>query len=362
MKVISVVGARPEFVQAAPVSRALRTSGHQEVLVHTGQHYDYLMSEVFFRELGLDNPIYNLEVGSGRHGEQTGQMLMRLERVLLDERPDWVIVRGDTNSTLAAALAAAKLHIPVAHIEAGLRSFRKQMPEEINRVVTDHISDILFCPSESAMNNLLREGIGAGLFQVGDVMCDAVLYNEQAAQKHSTILNETNLLPKTYLVVTIHRAENTDNRDNLQAILSALGQINERIIFPVHPRTRQVIEEQKMIIPEQVECMQPVSYFDMLMLVKHARLLLTDSGGLQKEAFFLRTPCITLRNETEWIETVQVGWNILVGANQDRIVAAIKHFQPAQVYPDNLYGDGAASDKIVRILASNSVSSGSVEL
>lgn len=351
MKVVSIVGARPEFIQAAPVSRALRASGHKEILVHTGQHYDYLMSEVFFRELGLSNPDYNLEVGSGSPGVQTGEMLARLDRVLVEEKPDWVLVRGDTNSTLSGALAAAKLHLPLAHIEAGLRSFNKRMPEEINRVVTDHVSDVLFCPTENAVNNLQQEGIKAAVYQVGDVMYDAVVYNENLAQRHSKILEKMNLQPKTYLVATIHRAENTDIEDNLSEILSALCELDEQVIFPVHPRTQQAAERLRYPISAHVRCIHPLSCLDMLILVQNARLVLTDSGGLQKEAFFLGTPCVTLREETEWVETVQVGWNTLVGAKRDQIIWAAKHFQPSVNYPSDLYGDSKASEKIVEILS-----------
>jgi len=349
MKILSVVGARPEFVQAAPISRVLKDASIQEILVHTGQHYDYLMSEVFFKQLGLPVPHYNLEVGSGTHGMQTGEILSRMEDVILREKPDWVIVRGDTNSTLAAALAAVKIHYRLGHIEAGLRSFNREMPEEINRIVTDHLSNALFCPSENAIKNLRDEGIIDGVFNVGDVMYDAVIFNEKIASKSSNILSEHCLTPNKYLVATIHRAENTDRMENLRGIIEAFLESGEQIIFPVHPRTRLAC--QQLDIPDaNIKMISPVSYFDMLILVKNARLLLTDSGGLQKEAFFLETPCITLRNETEWVETVEAGWNILVGSHRQRILGAIRDFHAPHLYPRGLYGDGNAAGKIVNVL------------
>lgn len=350
MKIMSIVGTRPEFVQASPVSRALRTAGHQEILVNTGQHYDYLMSEVFFQELGLAHSDYNLEVGSSSHGVQIGEILIRLESVLLKEKPDWVVVRGDTNSGIASALVAVKSHFPLAHIEAGLRSFNKRMPEEINRVVIDHIADVLFCPTEASVHNLSQEGLHAGVYRVGDVMYDAILYNEQLAQRKSTILQEMNLTPRGYLVATVHRAENTENATRLREILEALSALKEKVIFPVHPRTQQAIQQLGFAFPGHVSCIQPLSYFDMLMLTKNARLILTDSGGLQKESFLLKTPCVTLREETEWVETVQAGWNVLVGADRGRVTYAVRHFNPPTEYPRDLYGDGQASQKIVRIL------------
>jgi UDP-GlcNAc3NAcA epimerase len=351
VRIVSIVGARPEFIQAAPVSRALRARGHEEVLIHTGQHYDYAMSEAFFRQLGLPSPDHNLGVGSGSHGAQTSDMLARLHGLLVAENPDWVIVRGDTNSTLAGALAAAKLNISLAHIEAGLRSFNRRMPEEINRIVTDHISDVLFCPTENAVKNVQQEGIRAAVYQVGDVMYDAVLHNQELAQRNPTILEELDLSPKAYLILTVHRSDNTDNESNLREILLALCELDEQVIFPVHPRTRHAMERLNWSTPDHVLCTQPLTYFDMLMLVKYARLLLTDSGGLQKEAFFLRTPCVTIRRETEWVETIQAGWNTLVGADRNRIIWAVKHFEPSQEYPQGLYGDGRTSERIVQILA-----------
>ena len=348
MKIVSIVGTRPEFIQAAPVSRALRPR-HREVLVHTGQHYDYEMSAVFFEQLGLPPPDYNLGVGSGPHGWQTGQMLARLEEVMLKEKPDWVLVRGDTNSTLAGALAAAKLHIPVGHIEAGLRSFNRWMPEEINRVVVDHVSDLLFCPTSTAVENLAAEGITEGVHLVGDVMYEAILYNLPLAEAQSDVLTRLGLSPEGYLLLTIHRAENTDIRENLEAILEAVNRLREPVLFPAHPRTRNRLNEVGWRPTPYVRVVEPQSYFDMLVLEKHARLILTDSGGIQKEAYCLGTPCITLREQTEWVETVEVGWNKLVGAHTDRIVEAVRTFRPPEDHPP-LYGDGKTSQAIVRIL------------
>jgi UDP-GlcNAc3NAcA epimerase len=348
MKVLSIVGARPEFVQAAPVSRALRPR-HEEILVHTGQHYDYEMSAVFFRQLGLPAPDHNLGVGSGSHAWQTGQMLVQLEQVLAEEQPDWVIVRGDTNSTLAGALVAVKLGLPLAHVEAGLRSFDRTMPEEINRVLTDRIADALFCPTDAAVRNLSAEGIDSGVYQVGDVMLDGLLHNLSLAEARSTILVDLNLAPGRYLLATVHRAANTDVRENLAAILSGFGQADEPIVFPAHPRTRKQMSLFGLDVPPNVRLSEPLSYFDVLILQKHARLLLTDSGGMQKEAYCLGTPCVTLREQTEWVETVEVGWNVLVGADAARIVAAVRSFTPPAERPA-LYGDGRAAEHIVATL------------
>jgi UDP-GlcNAc3NAcA epimerase len=351
MKIVSVVGARPEFIQAAPVSRVLRRR-HREVLVHTGQHYDYQMSAVFFQQLGLPAPDYNLEVGSGPHGKQTGEMLARMERVLVDEQPDWVLVRGDTNSTLAGALAAAKLHIRVGHIEAGLRSFNRQMPEEINRIVADHLADLLFCPTPTAASNLAAEGIGQGVYLVGDVMYEALLQNLPLAEARSQVLECLGLVPRHYLLLTVHRAENTDIEENLHAILAALGGLEERVIFPVHPRTRKRLAEMDWQPRPHVRLLEPQDYFDVLVLEKNARLLLTDSGGMQKEAYCLGTPCLTLREQTEWVETVEAGWNHLVGTDTDRIIEVVKSVrQPAERRA--LYGDGRTSEAILTILEAN---------
>ncbi|MGC9023235.1 MAG: non-hydrolyzing UDP-N-acetylglucosamine 2-epimerase [Chloroflexia bacterium] len=354
MKIVSVVGARPQFIKAAVVSRALRRR-HEEVLLHTGQHYDDLMSDIFFRELGLPRPDVNLGVGSASHARQTGEMLIGIEQVLLRERPDGVLIYGDTNSTLAGALAAAKLHIPIAHVEAGLRSFNRQMPEEVNRLVADRLATLLFCPTRTAVENLAREGITAGVHLVGDVMYDLLLQSLPLAERTSTILKRLDLRPGAYLLATIHRAGNTDVRENLAAILSALGACNETVVLPLHPRTRQALAAWGLAPAENVRPIEPVGYLDMLVLEKNARLILTDSGGVQKEAYWLGIPCITLREETEWVETVEAGWNVLAGTSVERIVEAVRDFSPRGERPA-LFGDGRAGEHIVRVLEDTLVS------
>lgn len=314
--VLTIVGARPQFIKAAVVSRALRAQpGVREVLVHTGQHYDDNMSRVFFEELEIPEPDYYLGIGGGTHGQNTGRMLEALEEVLLQERPDWVLVYGDTDSTLAGALAAAKLHIPVAHVEAGLRSFNRRMPEEINRVLTDHVSDLLFAPTEVAVRNLLREGIPSEkIHLVGDVMYDAALYYGEKAERESQVLRRLGLVPKGYVLATLHRAENTDDPERLRVVLQALAQVNKEVpvVLPVHPRTRKRAEAFGLDhLLGEVLAIEPVGYLDMVMLEKNARVIATDSGGVQKEAFFHRVPCVTLREETEWVELVELGWNRL---------------------------------------------------
>lgn len=350
MKIVSIVGARPQFIKCAPVSRELRKA-HEEILVHTGQHYDHGMSEVFFEELAIPEPDYNLGIGSGTHGHQTGTMLGAIEDVLVKEEPNMVLVYGDTNSTLAGALAAAKLHIPVAHIEAGLRSFDRRMPEEVNRVLTDHTSDLLFCPTATAVANLAAEGITEGVHLVGDVMLDAMNYNRAIAEERSRILEDLGVRPGEYLVVTVHRPSNTDDCDNMAAIIGALGEAGKSVVFPVHPRTRRYLGEYGLLaaMPENVRVTEPLGYLDMLHLMAHAEKILTDSGGVQKEAYMLGVPCITLRENTEWVETVEAGWNVLVGAERERIVDAIHSFSPASRQV-NLFGDGDACIRIGEIL------------
>jgi UDP-GlcNAc3NAcA epimerase len=348
VKILSIVGARPQFIKAAPVSRALRVA-HKEVLVHTGQHYDHNMSAVFFQELEIPEPDYNLGVGSGPQGQQTGRMLEAIEHVLLEEKPDWVLVYGDTNSTLAGALAAVKLHIPLVHIEAGLRSYNRRMPEEHNRVLTDHAADLLFCPTQTAVNNLAREGITRVVRNVGDVMYDAVLRNIGIAEKRSNVLERLELQPKGYLLATVHRAENTDAPMRLAGIVEAFGMLEELIVFPAHPRTRAALAAFDWALPDNVRIIEPVSYLDMLMLEKHARLILTDSGGVQKEAYFFAVPCVTLRDETEWVETVEAGWNVVVGADPQRIIAAARSSRPSGK-PPALFGDGRASERIGNLI------------
>ncbi|WP_165998014.1 UDP-N-acetylglucosamine 2-epimerase (non-hydrolyzing) [Bacillus sp. Cs-700] len=349
MKIITVLGARPQFIKAAPVSRELRKV-HTELIIHTGQHYDANMSDIFFEELEIPKPDFHLGVGSGNHGKQTGEMLTKIEEILVDEKPDYLLVYGDTNSTLAGSLAASKLHIPVIHIEAGLRSFNKKMPEEINRIMTDHVSDLLFCPTKTAVKNLENENILENVFNVGDVMYDAVDYNRNLAQEKSVVLNSHELTSKEYFLITIHRAENTDDKAKMKNILEALKRISEPKVWPIHPRTRQVIERfgfSLEAIPN-LKVIEPVGYLDMLTLENHSKKILTDSGGVQKEAYFMKVPCITMREQTEWVETLEDNANILVGSNKEKIIEAVYR----EVYPEykKLFGDGHAASKIVAVL------------
>jgi len=354
MKVVTVVGARPQFIKCAPVSRELRQFA-VEVLIHTGQHYDNNMSGAFFRELDLPLPDYNLGVGSGSHALQSAEMLKGIEAVLVAEQPDAVVVYGDTNSTLAGALAAAKLHIPVAHIEAGLRSFNRRMPEEINRVVTDHVSSLLFCPSETAVANLSREGIRKGVTCVGDVMYDALLHNIRSAETHSMVLTQLQVQRKGYFLATVHRAENTDDPARLRAVLSALEAIglNQPVVWPMHPRTRDILASHDIEYRGNsgLRVIDPLPYLDMLLLEQQAIAILTDSGGVQKEAFWLGVPCVTLREESEWVETVQTGWNTLVGTDSARILAAVAE-RPPSARPEFMYGTGNSAKAIVSELLS----------
>ena len=349
MKIISIVGARPEFIQSMPISRELRKY-HQELLVHTGQHYDYLMSQKFFDELSIPAPDFNLEVGSGTHGKQTAEILIRLEDVLVNEKPDLVIVRGDTNSTLAGALAASKIGIPFAHIEAGERSFDRHMPEEVNRLVADSLADIHFCVSQAAVKHLEDEGIRKQVHLVGDVMLDALLVMLPIANRASDILNKLSLKKGEYTLVTVHRAANTDNPERLAGIGEAINKFQEQVVFPIHPRTRQALNAINFSFHSHVIALEPVGYFDMLVLEENARLIATDSGGVQREAYFMGIPCITLRDETEWVGTVQTGWNQLVGTNTDSILEAWSYFKPPVQLPP-IFGDGKASQKIAAILS-----------
>jgi UDP-N-acetylglucosamine 2-epimerase len=353
MNILTIVGARPQFIKAAPVSQALRAR-HREVLVHTGQHYDANMSDVFFAELGIPEPDANLGIGSGSHGQQTGRMLMAIEEVLLAERPDWLLVYGDTNSTLAAALAAVKLGVPVAHVEAGLRSFNRAMPEEHNRVLTDHCADLLFCPTLTAVNLLAAEGLTAGVHLVGDVMVDALRQHAALARQRSDALARLGLGPQSYLLATVHRPYNTDAPDNLRSIFAALGDIyrqsRQPVVLPLHPRTRRQLDAWGLQPPAGVRLLDPVGYLDMLALEQAAALILTDSGGVQKEAYTFAVPCITLRPETEWVETVQAGWNVVVGADRDAIVQAATQHRWPDGPPPPLFGDGHAAERIVAVL------------
>ncbi len=354
MKVLTVVGARPQFIKAAPVSKALQSAGHQEFLVHTGQHYDISMSQVFFDELDLPQPDINLGVGSGNHGRQTGKMLMGIEDALIAEKPDYLLVYGDTNSTLAGALAAAKLGIPLAHVEAGLRSYNREMPEEHNRVLTDHCADMLFCPTQTAVDNLAKEGLTRGVYLVGDPMMDAMLMFADKARKHSIIMEDLGLTKNDYLLATIHRAYNTDNPQILKEIISLLAQIDEIVVFPIHPRTRQKMQEFGLQDEKNLgnlKLIDPLSYLDMLILEQNSRLILTDSGGIQKEAYIFGIPCLTLRTETEWVETVSNGWNLLVGVDPERIAAGLRNIFPSKDQSPALFGNGKSAHEIVRILS-----------
>jgi UDP-N-acetylglucosamine 2-epimerase len=349
MKICTIIGARPQFIKAETISRAIKNyntknshDGIQEVIIHTGQHYDDDMSAVFFRELEIPDPVFNLGIGSGAHGAQTGRMLIAIEEVLLKEKPDRVLIYGDTNSTLAGALAAVKLHIRIAHVEAGLRSFNRLMPEEINRVVSDHLSHLLLCPSQVAVNNLSAEGIIKGVYIVGDVMADALQFAVKKVQTNTDIKEKFHLQHGTYLLATIHRAENTDNKERLHNIIRALNSLEETIVLPIHPRTRKILNDMNCLMKPHVKIIDPVGYFDMIALENSARMILTDSGGIQKEAYWLKVPCITLRDETEWVETVENGWNKLTGANSIAIIDAVRNFMPPSEQT-TLYGDGHAA-------------------
>ena len=352
MRIVTVVGARPQFVKAAPVSWALRRAGIDELIVHTGQHYDSSMSKVFFQEMGIPEPYVNLGVGSGLHGWQTAKMLEAVEDVLIRLKPDWTLVYGDTNSTLAGALAAAKLRIRLAHIESGLRSYNREMPEEHNRILTDHCSDLLFCPTKTAVHNLRKEGIDLGVHWVGDTMFDALLHFQEIAAAKSTVLQDLNLTPGSYYVATLHRPYNIDNPGALAGLLDGLGSLQEKVVFPLHPRTRKSMVN---LLPARdfasnIILIQPVGYLDMLMLERNARAIITDSGGVQKEAFFFAVPCITVRPETEWVETVQSGWNVLVAADSNAVASAVRRGAPPQKCPPALFGDGKASNRIIATL------------
>jgi UDP-N-acetylglucosamine 2-epimerase len=349
VKIVSIVGARPQFIKAAAVSRLLRER-HTEILVHTGQHYDYEMSGIFFDGLELPRPEVNLGVGSGSHGAQTGAILKGVEDLLLAERPDYLLIYGDTNSTLAGALAASKLSVPVAHVEAGLRSFNRSMPEEINRVVADHLSNLLLCPSDTAIGNLCAEGITQNVHLVGDVMLDVLNWAKQRlSAKPSEILQRLGLKKQCYLLATMHRSENTDDSARLSHIVNALNLLREPVVFPIHPRARKVIADAHCPFESHVRLIEPVGYLDMVALTSAARTVLTDSGGLQKEAYWLGVPCLTMRDETEWVETVEAGWNTLVGSDTEKIVKAVDSFVPSGSRP-SLYGDGFAAARCVDLL------------
>lgn len=352
-RIVTALGARPQFIKAAPVSRAIRgQEGLSEVLVHTGQHFDANMSDVFFYELGIPAPAYHLGVAGGGHGAMTGRMLERLEELLEQEAPDWVLVYGDTNSTLAGALAAAKLHIPVAHVEAGLRSFNRRMPEEQNRVLTDQLADILFTPTDTASDNLRREGVPEGrIAQVGDVMFDAALFYAERAADRSAILAAHGLNRGEYVLATVHRAENTDDSERLHAIMAGLdAAAHERpVILPLHPRTRAALAREG-IEPQRIRLVEPVGYLDMVALESNAAVIATDSGGVQKEAYFHGVPCVTLRDETEWVELVEMGWNKLASPGNADITSSILAAGGSKGSEGRPYGDGRSAVRITDIL------------
>ena len=356
MKILTVVGARPQFIKAAAISRIIRERYQgqlEEILVHTGQHFDDNMSKVFFRELGIPEPKYNLEISGGNHGAMTGRMLEAIESVLLSERPDWVLVYGDTNSTLAGSLAAAKLHIPVVHVEAGLRSFNMRMPEEINRIVTDRISQLLLCPTQISVENLRNEGVNKGVHLVGDVMYDVSLFYRDLARERSGILEQLKVAEGNYVLTTCHRAENTDDPNKLKGIVQAIERIAKEVpvVFPLHPRTRKLMAEHQLLDNlKSVLLIDPLSFLDMVRLEQSAKVILTDSGGVQKEAFFYGVPCVTMREETEWIETVSGGWNTLAGADSEKIVRAYLAAGNQSRVPSSPYGEGNAAELCVQAL------------
>ncbi|HUL39425.1 MAG TPA: UDP-N-acetylglucosamine 2-epimerase (non-hydrolyzing) [Methanomassiliicoccales archaeon] len=349
MRIATVVGARPQFIKCAPLSRELR-KGHDEIIIHTGQHYDYEMSRVFFEELDIPEPDYNLEVGSASHASQTGRILIAAEEVLLKERPDLALVFGDTNSTLAGALAAAKIGIPVAHVEAGLRSYDRSMPEETNRVLTDHLSELLFAPTKVAVANLRKEGISKGVARSGDVMVDSLEEARQAAMKSSRVLERYDLTGKEFLAMTVHRASNTDSPESIRKIIRAIERSGLRTIFPIHPRTRKLMQDSGIVdeLPENLTVTEPLGYLDMLALMINAKAILTDSGGMQKEAFILGVRCVTLRSNTEWPETLTEGRNRLVGLNAGRIAKALSLPRLRDAPRTHPFGKVGASGRIAK--------------
>lgn len=360
MKISTVIGARPQFIKAAAVSAKfaeLRSAGKKikEVIIHTGQHYDREMSDIFFEEMGIPEPAYNLGVGSGLHGKQTGIMLAEIEKVLIKEKPDYVLIYGDTNSTAAGALAAVKINIPCAHVEAGMRSFNRRMPEEINRIIADHICDINFCSTKTAVENLQNEGLGKTAELTGDVMFDCSVKFANFAEKRCNPLQKYSLSRGKYVLMTCHRAENTNSKKRLSSIVAAVNKLAEQneILYPIHPRIKNYLEKHNIQFSDKVHTVDPVGYFDMLVLEKNASCILTDSGGIQKEAFFYKIPCVTMRDETEWNETVACGWNTLCGADKKRIISSVANF--AENPPENTdispYGDGEAAEKIIDALS-----------
>jgi len=350
VKIVTVVGARPQFIKAAALSPEITRQGLHEVMVHTGQHYDYGMSQIFFDELKMRRPDHSLGVGSGTHAEQTAEMMKRLEPILDSERPDWVLIYGDTNSTLAASLVAAKLRLPIAHVEAGLRSFDKTMPEEINRVVADHLASLCFAPTSGAAVNLRREGIVGSVRVVGDLMVDLALSTAKNLPARPEVLRRLAVEPKQYAVATIHRAANTDNKDAFQRIMTGLRGLNFPVVLPAHPRIMQSLKQLHLSQPfHNVRICDPLSYTDLIALQVHARVVVTDSGGIQKEAYVLGTPCVTLRQETEWVETLTDGWNVLAGQDPEAIARTAARERPSGAR-QAFFGSGQTAGKIARIL------------
>ena len=353
-KILTIVGARPQFVKAAALSRALKKFGIEEILVHTGQHFDEKMSEIFFRQMAIPQPKYNLGINSLSHGAMTGRMLEEIEKVIIEEKPSVLVVFGDTNSTLAGALAASKLHIPVAHIEAGLRSFNMKMPEEVNRILADRISEYLFCPNENAITNLKKEGFenfGCQIFNCGDVMYDVALYYSHFSAQHSTIISELKLDPGKFLLTTLHRQENTDDPAILESLIFTLNELSGKykIVLPIHPRTRKIIESRGLKL--NFNPIDPVGYFDMIELLKHCAFVISDSGGLQKEAFFFEKHCLVIRNETEWTELVELGYNFLTGTESAKILETVEKLADYKMqYDKKPYGEGNAAEKIALVL------------
>ncbi|NLW19679.1 MAG: UDP-N-acetylglucosamine 2-epimerase (non-hydrolyzing) [Candidatus Cloacimonetes bacterium] len=347
MKIAQIVGARPQFVKLAPLSHLVR-SRHSEVIIHSGQHYDIQMNDVFFRDMQIPHPDHDLRIGSGGQGVQTGEILAALEPILMEENPDWVVIYGDTNTTLAGALAASKLGLKTAHVEAGLRSFNRSMPEEINRVVADHVSDLLLCPTAVAMENLRREGLAEKSRLVGDIMTDALKLGLEIAQGSSDALEELALRPGSYFLLTLHRPYNVDDPQTLELILKGLDGLGKTVVFPVHPRTRNVLAELRIEDFKNIRFVEPLSYLDFLGLMGSAQMVLTDSGGIQKEAYILGKPCVTLRSETEWVETLESGWNLLLPVDSDGFPNAIIDFKPQGTRPE-LFGNDVAA-RILEIL------------
>jgi len=353
-KILTIVGVRPQFVKAAALSRALKKFGIEEILVHTGQHFDENMAEIFFRQMEIPQPKYNLAINSLSHGAMTGRMLEEIEKVIIEEKPSVLVVFGDTNSTLAGALAASKLHIPVAHIEAGLRSFNMKMPEEVNRILTDRISEYLFCPNENAVANLKNEGFdnfGCHILNCGDVMYDVALYYSKFSEEHSTIVSDLKLESGKFLLTTLHRQENTDDPAILESLIFTLNKLsnNYKIVLPIHPRTRKIIESRGLKL--NFSPIDPVGYFDMIELLKHCAFVISDSGGLQKEAFFFEKHCLVIRNETEWTELVELGYNFLTGTESAKILETVNNLSRYNVNFDKKpYGEGNAAEKIALVL------------